>query len=231
MSKQLKYFEEGIEINNSKAVICEINNGIGYFIFNNPPSNLMDETWSTQAQDAINILGAWAKDKKIRGVIVTSNGRHFSAGANLQSLEDAVVKRQKNYLSSMLGNSIFFEKLYDLPIPVVAAVRGVCIGSGFEFALACHWRICDTRVVMGSVEATFGIMPGCGATIRLPKIVGVGNALELIMSGRRVDAEEGYKMGIIDKVVDHKDLLAESINFVNKLYPFYRSVNNTMERA
>jgi len=231
VSKQLKYFEEGIEINNSKAVICEINNGIGYFIFNNPPSNLMDETWSTQAQDAINILGAWAKDKKIRGVIVTSNGRHFSAGANLQSLEDAVVKRQKNYLSSMLGNSIFFEKLYDLPIPVVAAVRGVCIGSGFEFALACHWRICDTRVVMGSVEATFGIMPGCGATIRLPKIVGVGNALELIMSGRRVDAEEGYKMGIIDKVVDHKDLLAESINFVNKLYPFYRSVNNTMERA
>ena len=230
MSKQLKYFEEGVEINNSKAVICEINNGIGYFIFNNPPSNLMDEAWSTQAQDAINVLGAWAKDKKIRGVIVTSNGRHFSAGANLQSLEDAVVKRQKNYLSSMLGNSIFFEKLYDLPIPVVAAVRGVCIGSGFEFALACHCRICDTRVVMGSVEATFGIMPGCGATIRLPKIVGVGNALELIMSGRRVDAEEGYKMGIIDKVVHHKDLLTESINFVNKLYPFYRSVNNT-ERA
>lgn len=231
MSKKLILPEEGVDINNSKAVICEISNKIGYFIFNNPPSNLMDEAWSTQAQDAINILGAWAKDKKIRGVIVTSNGRHFSAGANLQSLEYAVVKRQENYLSSMLENSLYFEKLYDFPIPVIAAIRGVCIGSGFEFALACHYRICDTRVVLGSVEATFGIMPGCGATIRLPKIVGVGNALELIMSGRRVDAEEGYKMGIIDKVVHHKDLLAESIDFVNKLYPYYESVNNTMGRA
>lgn len=213
------------------SVVCEINDGIGFFIFNNPPSNLMDEAWSTQAQSVIDVLGEWAKEKKIRGVIVTSNGRHFSAGANLQSLEDAVVGRQENYLSSMLENSIYFEKLYDLPVPVVAAVRGVCIGSGFEFALACHYRICDTRAVMGSVEATFGIMPGCGATIRLPKIVGVGNALELIMSGRRIDAEEGYKMGIVDKVVHHKNLLAESIDFVNKLYPFYESVSNNMERA
>ncbi len=204
-----------------ESVICEVRDGIGYFILNNPPSNLMDEVWSTQAQNAIDNLSEWVANKKVRGVIVTSSGRHFSAGANLQSLEKAVIGRRENYLSSMLENSVYFEKLYRLAVPVVAAIRGVCIGSGFEFSLACHYRICDTRAVMGSVEATFGIMPGCGATIRLPKIVGTGRALELIMSGRRLDANEALEMGLVNKVVNHKDLIEEAANYVNLLSPYY----------
>ncbi len=204
-----------------ESVICEVRDGIGYFILNDPPSNLMDEVWSTQAQDAIDRLSEWVAGKRIKGVVVTSSGRHFSAGADLQSLERAVIGRRENYLSSMLENSVYFEKLYELSVPVVAAIRGVCIGSGFEFSLACHYRICDRRAVMGSVEATFGIMPGCGATIRLPKIVGTGRALELIMSGRRLDANEALEMGLVSKVVNHKDLIEEAISYVTVLSPYY----------
>ncbi len=211
------------------VVICEIKNEIAYFILNNPPSNLMNETWSIQAQDTIDLVSSLANQKKLKGVILHSSGRHFSAGANLDSLEEAVVGRKENYLSRMLQNSIYFEKLFDIPVPVVAALRGVCIGSGLELALACHYRICDPRSVMGSVEATFGIMPGCGATVRLQKLVGTGRALELIMSGRRINAEEALALGVVDEVVPHRDLLETAVDYVNRLYPWYEVKRRKVE--
>ncbi|VAX10566.1 hypothetical protein MNBD_GAMMA25-292 [hydrothermal vent metagenome] len=212
-----------------KDVICEFKNDIAYFVLNNPPSNLMNETWSIQAQDVIDLISSLVNKKQLKGVILHSSGRHFSAGANLESLEEAVIKSKENYLSHMLKNSIYFEKLYDIRVPVIAALRGVCIGSGLELALACHYRICDPRAVIGSVEATFGIMPGCGATVRLQKLVGAGRALELIMSGRRVNAEEAYALGIVDEVVPCSNLLEKAVDYVNRLFPFYEEIRRKAE--
>lgn len=218
--------ENQSETKTDKKVTLHVSEGIAHVVLSNPPTNLMDEAWSTQTQEIIDRLGALTEAKEIRGVVLSSNGRHFSAGANLESLEAAILGMKQQYLSSMLENSLYFEKLYDLPVPVVAAIRGVCIGSGLELALACHYRIADTRMVMGSVEATFGIMPGCGATIRLPKIVGAGRALELIMGGRRLDAEEAFAMGLVSEVVHHSELITKAIEYIDRLSPWYEQVAN-----
>lgn len=218
--------ENQSETKTDKKVTLHVSAGIAHVVLSNPPTNLMDEAWSKQIQEIIDRLGALAEAKEIRGVVLSSNGRHFSAGANLESLEAAILGMKQQYLSSMLENSLYFEKLYDLPVPVVAAIRGVCIGSGLELALACHYRIADTRMVMGSVEATFGIMPGCGATIRLPKFVGAGRALELIMGGRRLDAEEAFAMGLVSEVVHHSELITKAIEYIDRLSPWYEQVAN-----
>lgn len=207
-----------LEINQT-PIKWAVQDGIGHMILDNPPANPMNDLWSASAYDII----ANIKCADVKGVIVYSSGRHFSSGADLESLQTSTMRVINNYhdASSLLKNSDCFELLASLPVPVVAAVRGVCLGSGFELALACHYRICDTRATLGLVESTFGIMPGCGGTLRLPELVGLGRAVELILTGHRLDSQEAYETGVVQQVVAYRDLLTTAIDLINRLHPFY----------
>lgn len=143
-----------------------------------------------------------------RALVVRGEGRHFSSGADVEALKgslsgpDAEAARDR-----LLRASFALQALADLPIPVVAAIGGVCLGSGLELALACHFRVAAGNAVFSLPETTFGLMPGCGGTQRLPGLIGVGPAIEWILSGRMVTADEALGAGLVDAVVDRREVV------------------------
>lgn len=140
---------------------------------------------------------------RVRGLIVRGRGRHFSSGANLDELRRAVADALP---ASLDEHSAALSALEALPYPTVAAVDGCCLGSGLELALACRFRVATPRTLFAAPEATFGLMPGCGATVRLPALVGTGRAIELMLTGRAVEAPEALALGLVDAVAPRESL-------------------------
>jgi enoyl-CoA hydratase/carnithine racemase len=138
-------------------------------------------------------------------MIVGGKGRHFSSGANVQELLDR--GNEDTYQKKLEENARAYLTLEKLNYPVVAAITGCCLGSGMELALACTHRIATKHAVFALPEATFGLMPGCGGTIRLSRIVGKSNAMEMILSGRTVLADEAKAMNMVDLVVEKSKLM------------------------
>jgi enoyl-CoA hydratase len=103
-----------------------------------------------------------------------------------------------------------FRRLEQCGKPVVAAVNGFALGGGCELAMACHIRIASEQARFGQPEVKLGITPGYGATVRLPRLVGKGRAIELLLTGRIVDAEEAFRIGLVNRLVPADRLLAES---------------------
>lgn len=149
------------------------------------------------------------KNSDLRAVVVTGSGeKSFVAGADIAAMRDMGPKEAEEF--GRFGSEVFlrFEKL---TIPVIAAINGYALGGGCELALACDIRIAGENAVFGLPEVTLGIIPGGGGTQRLPRLVGRGIAMELIMSARRIDAAEAYRIGLVNKVVPKESVVDEAI--------------------
>lgn len=134
----------------------------------------------------------------IKGLILTGSGeKAFVAGADIKEL--STLDEESGREVSRKGQDIF-QKIEDLNIPVIAAVNGYALGGGCELALACHIRIADTNAVMGLPEVSLGLIPGYGGTQRLTQAVGRAKALEMIMTGRFVKADEAAAIGLVNSV-------------------------------
>jgi enoyl-CoA hydratase/carnithine racemase len=145
---------------------------------------------------------------KPRGLVVRGEGRHFSSGADVAALRNELLgPRGEGAQEGLLRASFLLQAVADLPFPVVAAIGGVCLGSGLELALACHFRVAAASAVFSLPETTFGLMPGCGGTQRLPVLTGVATAAEWILTGRMVTAEEALARGLVDVVVDRREVV------------------------
>jgi enoyl-CoA hydratase/carnithine racemase len=118
---------------------------------------------------------------------------------------------------SLRVNAAAFTALEALPFPTVAAVDGACLGSGLELALACGGRVATPSALFAAPEASFGLLPGCGGTVRLPERVGVGAALDLLLTGRYVDADEALHLGLVDVLVPRAELHAAAVGWVRRL--------------
>ena len=141
-------------------------------------------------------------------LIVTGSGpKSFVSGADIQEL--SVLDPHGAEELSRYGQRVF-EIFEQAPKPVIAAVNGYAFGGGCELALACHIRIASENAVMGLPEVSLGIIPGYGGTQRLPRLVGVGRALELVTTGRRVKADEAEHIGLVNRVVPQDQLMAEA---------------------
>ncbi len=117
-----------------------------------------------------------------------------------------------------------------MPVPVIAAIHGACLGGGLEMALACHRRICtdDVKTVLGLPEVQLGLLPGSGGTQRLPRLVGVSTALDMILTGKQLRARQALKAGLVDDVVPQTILLEAAVELAKKerlAQGLYRSVN------
>lgn len=148
-----------------------------------------------------------AVDPEVRGVIVTGAGpKAFVAGADIAELAEADGAQGADI--SARGQAVFraFEQLGK---PVIAAVNGFALGGGCEFAMACHLRIAAPNAKFGQPEVKLGLIPGYGGTVRLPRLVGRGRALELLMSAAVIDAEEALRIGLVNRVVPAESLLDE----------------------
>lgn len=147
-------------------------------------------------------------DRSIRVVIVTGDGeKAFCAGADLKE-RNGMSEEQVRKTIALIGKTIsHFETLAQ---PVIAALNGVAFGGGLELALACDIRIASSNVKLGLTETALGIIPGAGGTQRLPRLIGVGKAKELIYTARRLCADEAFTYGIVEHVVAPQELLAQA---------------------
>lgn len=189
-----------------QTLLFEVRDAIAFVTVNRPDklNALNDQVMAelTQAVDRI------ATEPEIRGVIITGAGpKAFIAGADIGDLS-----RQGPFdgkARAMRGQAVL-RRLETCGKPVLAAVNGFALGGGCELAMACHLRIASENAKFGQPEVKLGIAPGYGGTQRLPRLVGKGIALQLILSGEMIDAQEAYRIGLVNKVVPPADLLPES---------------------
>lgn len=171
----------------------------------NPPVNALGQAVRQGLVDGVERAAA---DPDVKAVVIRCAGRTFFAGADIKEFGkpplDPPLRRVHEVIESC-------------PKPVVAAIHGTALGGGFETALACHYRIAVPSARVGTPEVNLGILPGAGGTQRLPRLVGVDNALEFVVFGKPVAAKKALDMGAIDAIVDGDDLAAEAIAFAERL--------------
>lgn len=187
-------------------LIFEQKDNIAFIIINRPDklNALNKETLSEIAQAFDEI----ENDDSIKGVLITGSGeKAFVAGADI--LEISTLDNISGTEFALEGQEVF-NKIEQNSKPVVAAVNGFALGGGCELALACHIRYASENAKFGQPEVNLGVIPGFGGTQRLSRIVGKGHALELLMSGNMVDAQEAYRIGLVNKVVPQSELLPKS---------------------
>lgn len=162
-----------------------------------------------------NLFEEAREDKEIAGIILTGDGeKAFVAGADIK--EFSSYGPMEAYNMAKRGQEVF-SLIENFPKPVIAAVNGYALGGGCELALSCHIRIASNKAKFGQPEVNLGIIPGYGGTQRLPRIVGLGRAIELILTGRMIDAEEAFRIGLVNKVVEESQLLEESKKILNQI--------------
>ena len=154
-------------------------------------------------------------DDEVRGVILTGAGQKaFVAGADIAEL--STMDSVAGVRVSRDGQDVFRE-IERFPKPVLAAVGGYSLGGGCELALACHMRIASDRARFGLPEVSLGIIPGYGGTIRLARLIGLGRAIELTLTGDMLDAERAHAIGLVSAVVPADDLLDEAKTLIRKV--------------
>jgi enoyl-CoA hydratase len=141
----------------------------------------------------------------VGGVILTGAGRAFVAGADITRLEKFGAVAAKAL--AQRGQEVF-RRFEASPKPTIAAVNGFALGGGCELAMACHIRIASDSAKFGQPEVKLGLVPGYGGTQRLPRLVGKGRALQLLLTGEMIDAQEAFRIGLVNRVVPAAELLA-----------------------
>jgi len=196
-------------------VRLRVDNGIAFCELCSPPGNVMNSAFFECFSALGDSFAACAA--RVRGMVVYGGGRHFSSGADVDEIKSIIAGRPEALTSELfLKNHHALESLAQLAFPVVAAISGCCLGAGLELALACRYRICAPNAVFSLPEATFGLMPGCGGTVRLPAIIGEARAIELALSGRTIGADEAHACGLLDLVVEKKALLPTALRLIDK---------------
>lgn len=189
-----------------QTLLFEPRDGIATVTVNRPDKlNALNDEVMAELADAVERI---TTSTEIRGAIVTGAGpKAFVAGADIGDLS-----RQGPFdgkARAMRGQGVL-RRLETCGKPILAAVNGYALGGGCELAMACHLRIASDTAKFGQPEVKLGIAPGYGGTQRLPRLVGKGVALQLILSGEMIDAQEAYRIGLVNKVVPAAQLLAES---------------------
>ena len=199
-------------MNQLKIVEFKIKNDIGILSINNPPQNFLE------TPDFLNLkeLKNWLESNLIKGLIITGGGKHFSAGANLESMYDLALRN--NRLKKKLRKGMELLKfIEDISIPTIAAIKGVCFGGGLEIALCCHIKVCSKNSLFAFPEVNHGLMPGLNGIMRLPKLIGTSKSLEMILSGDTVDAIKAIDLNIIDYMVPTSEVFNFSFNLMKKM--------------
>ena len=174
------------------TIRVEIKDGVAVLFMNNPPVNQMSPGFSRELREAIN--GAF-QDKDIKAVVLTGTGKNFIAGADITQLYAA--KEKDTIHRVAMDGARFLNGIECGPKPVIAAINGNCLGGGLETAMACHYRVAAKGASLGQPEVQIGVIPGAGGTQRLPRLVGLYNALEMITAGKPINAEKAHMQGLV----------------------------------
>lgn len=156
----------------------------------------------------VEALDALRHDDEVRVLVLTGAGeKAFIAGADIGEFKDAAAVEQ--YRSMQEGN--IYSALEAFPKPVIAMINGYCLGGGCELSMACDIRVASSRARLGQPEINLGIIPGGGGTQRLPRLVGEGHAMRLVMTGAMISAEEAERIGLVEQVFEPEVLREETL--------------------
>lgn len=193
-----------------KPVVTNTDNHVRIITIDNPSNlNALDNNIIELLSQALEDAGV---DDFVRVVIITGSGKAFVAGADIASM--APMGPKEGGAFGMKGANLF-RKIETLPKPVIAAVNGYALGGGCELALSCDIRIASEKAKFGQPEVSLGITPGFSGTVRLPSVIGVAKAKELIFTGRVIGAAEALSIGLVNQVVPDELLMEEAIKTAN----------------
>jgi enoyl-CoA hydratase/carnithine racemase len=160
---------------------------------------------TAMTERTLDLLSSLAEDRELRVLVLTGAGeRAFCAGADLRERQ-TLTAQQRTAHTELINN--LADAIATFPAPVIAAIRGYALAGGLELALACDLRVATSDAAFGLPEVRIGIFPGAGGLVRLPRLIGPGNARELIFTGRQVPASEAFEVGLVDRLVEPPDLM------------------------
>ncbi len=201
-----------------ETIILEKKDGVARITFNRPEVlNAFSPKMSDELKDAAKDIAA---DKDIKVVIITGSGdRAFMSGADIDKTILAWVEMTKKGGSVLDDHKVYFSPtmLEELPQPVIASINGFAMGMGCEIALGCDIRIAADTAQFGQPEIRLGIMCGGGGSVRLTRLVGSGKALEMCLTGDPIDAQEAYRIGLVNQVVPAAELEEATNKMVKRL--------------
>jgi enoyl-CoA hydratase len=194
------------------TVLADISGRVATLTINRPDKlNALNSQTRAQLIEALDEL---AGNDHVRVVVITGRGeKAFAAGADISELDGRSTMEQY----AVMKRRRVFETVESLPKPTIAAVNGYCLGAGCELAMACDIRIASDNAKLGQPEVNLGIIPGGGGTQRLPRLVGMGRAYELLYTGDIIAAEEALKIGLVNEVVPQSELQQRVTDLANRI--------------
>ena len=185
----------------------------GIITLDHPPANALDRRTVEELSAAFDAALA---DSQVKVIIFTGAGQFFGAGADINEI--AQLKEYEQAYEIVRQGQEFLSRIENSPKPVIAAINGrFCLGGLNELAMACHIRLAEDSVQFGQPEIKLGIMPGFGGTQRLPRLVGKGRALEILLGGGNIKAQEAYRIGLVNKVVPVGTVVREARRWAQAL--------------
>lgn len=217
-------------MNKTPRIILKREKDVGWLQINNPPENYLEQPDFIEIKELNNFI-----ETGIKALLIEGSGRHFSAGADLEKLNEQIKDRKAFQDQLMKGNNLL-NYIDELEIPVIAAISGVCFGAGLEIALACDIRICDENALFAFPEVNHDLFPGLGGVKRLVELTGMSAALELVLLGDMINAENAMELHIADAVVKKNEAKLFAVDLARKMtenrslkviHSVMRSVNNS----
>jgi enoyl-CoA hydratase len=188
-----------------ETILVAIEAGVATITINRPDKR--NALSSAVRRDLLQALDQLRSDDQARVLVITGAGdKAFIAGADIGEFAERTPVQQR----TAMAERRIFDEVADFPKPVIAMINGFALGGGCELALACDLRIAARSARLGQPEIKLGIIPGGGGTQRLPRLVGVGNAMRLILTGELISADEAARIGLVDVLVDDAELLART---------------------
>lgn len=189
-----------------RTIKVEMKDNVAVLTLDNPPVNQMSPQLMNDFREAV---GEAYKDSQVKAVVLTGVGKNFIAGADITQFK--LMKQRENFYQKALTGARFLNSIEEGPKPFIAAINGNCLGGGLETAMACHYRVAAQGVDLGQPEVQIGLIPGAGGTQRLPRLIGLPNALEMITTGKPIKAELGLQRALVDEVVPREKLMEAAL--------------------
>lgn len=190
----------------------EIREEIGVLTIDHPPENYLFEPEFVP----IGQLQIWTADPALKGILIHGKGKHFSAGGDLNRLFE-IVANDEHLPEKLAAGNALIGQLIHTNLPLVAAIQGVCFGGGLELALACHIRVAAENALFALPETSQGLLPGMGGTYRLPALVGMAEAIQMILSGDMISANEAGRINLVDYIVPRKELFDYAFSLLRRM--------------
>lgn len=189
---------------NHEILLLEKSEDIVTITINRPEAmNALNSQFYREMNEVLDSLDI---DMDVKVVVITGAGKAFVAGADIAEMHN--MSQKEGYEFSKIGQNTF-SRLENFKVPVIAAINGFALGGGLELAMGCDFRIASAKAKFGQPEVNLGLIPGYGATQRLSRLIGPGDALFLITTGEMINAEEALKLRLIQKVTEPEELMNE----------------------